>query len=81
MAVKDTDEILLINSDGIMIRIKASEVSRLGRATQGVMIMKVEEEANIIALAKVVGEDGDEEEADMEAPADQSSQITMDTES
>lgn len=81
MAVKESDEILLINSDGIIIRIKASEVSRLGRATQGVKIMKVEEEANIIALAKVVGEDAEEEEEGVEGPEDQSSQITMDTES
>lgn len=81
MAVKENDEILLINSDGIIIRIKASEVSRLGRATQGVKIMKVEEEANIIALAKVVGEDAEEEEEGVEGPEDQSSQITMDTES
>ena len=81
MAVKESDEILLINSDGIIIRIKASEVSRLGRATQGVKIMKVEEEANIIALAKVVGEDAEVEEDGIDGPEDQSSQITMDTES
>ncbi len=62
MVVNENDEILLINSDGIMIRIKASEVSRLGRATQGVKIMKVQDNANIIAMAKVVREEGEEEE-------------------
>ncbi|MEA4987424.1 MAG: DNA gyrase subunit A [Anaerovorax sp.] len=62
MVVNENDEILLINSDGIIIRIKASEVSRLGRATQGVKIMKVEDDANIIAMAKVVREDEDEDE-------------------
>lgn len=45
MVVDESDEILMINSDGIIIRIRASEVSILGRATQGVKIMKVEEEA------------------------------------
>lgn len=54
---------MLINSDGIIIRMKASEVSRLGRATQGVKIMNVGEDANIIALAKVAREDSlDEKE-------------------
>ena len=48
---------MLINSDGIIIRMKASEVSRLGRATQGVKIMSVNEDANIIALAKVARDD------------------------
>ena len=68
-----SDEILLINSDGIIIRIKADEVSRLGRATQGVKIMKVEDDANIIALAKVIKEDGEEDE-------DLSSQTQLDIE-
>lgn len=57
MVVNDQDEILLINSDGIIIRIRADEVSKLGRTTQGVKIMKVAEEANIIALAKVIRTD------------------------
>lgn len=40
MVVDEDDEIFLINSDGIIIRIRASEVSVLGRATQGVKIMR-----------------------------------------
>ena len=59
MVVNDTDEILLINSDGIIIRIRAADVSRLGRATQGVKIMRVDDDANIIALAKVIKEEDD----------------------
>ncbi len=57
MIVKKDDEILLINSDGVIIRIKASDVSKLGRATQGVKIMKVSEETEIISLAKAPRED------------------------
>jgi DNA gyrase subunit A len=84
MVVNDTDEILLINSDGIIIRIRAAEVSRLGRATQGVKIMRVDEDANIIALAKVIkdddaaAEDDDADSAPEEAKTteeDNSSQI------
>ena len=36
---------------------KLAEISKLGRATQGVKIMNVGEDANIIALAKVIKED------------------------
>lgn len=57
MVVDDEDEILLINSDGIIIRIKAKEVSELGRTTQGVKIMKVEDGTKIVAMAKAVKED------------------------
>ncbi len=57
MSVKDDDEILLINSDGVIIRVPASDVSRLSRATQGVRIMRVGDDAEIIAMAKAVRED------------------------
>ena len=74
MVVSEQDEVLLINSDGIIIRIKADEISRLGRATQGVKIMRVEDEANIIAMAKVIRDDEDE---DTKTPADDNEQISM----
>lgn len=86
MVVNDNDEILLINSDGIIIRIKASEVSRLGRATQGVKIMRVAEEANIITMAKVIKEDDENEAMEEEVVVngneeeDETTQMTLDTE-
>lgn len=62
MTVENDDEVLLINSDGIVIRIAAADVSEFGRATQGVKIMRVKEDANIISMAKVIREnDGNEE--------------------
>jgi len=62
MVVEEDDEVLMINSNGVIIRIRAGEVSKLGRATQGVKIMKVEEGTKIVSMAKVIKED-DEEEA------------------
>ena len=64
MVVDEDDEILLINSEGTIIRIKADEVSKLGRATQGVKIMRTDDESNIISMAKVIREE--EHERDME---------------
>lgn len=64
MVVDEDDEILLINSEGTIIRIKADEVSKLGRATQGVKIMRTDDESNIISMAKVIREE--EHEQDME---------------
>ena len=62
MVVDESDEILMINSDGIIIRIRASEVSILGRATQGVKIMKVDEGSKIVAIAKAIRDDEEEAE-------------------
>ena len=60
MVVDEDDEVLMINSEGIIIRIRAGEVSKLGRATQGVKIMKVGDDTKIVAMAKVIKEDDDE---------------------
>ncbi len=62
VSVRDDDELLLINSDGIIIRIKVSDVSAMSRATRGVRIMKVDDDAQIIAMAKVIRDDDVDEE-------------------
>ena len=67
MVVDEEDDVLLINSSGVIIRIPAKEISKLGRATQGVKIMNVGEDVNIIALAKVIKDDeldGEEKDED-----------------
>ncbi len=74
LTVREDDEILLINSDGIIIRIKASDVSVLHRPTKGVRIMKVEDEAQIVAMAKVIREDEVEKE---NAPGPDGEQLTL----
>ncbi len=76
MVVDDDDEVMLISSEGIIIRIKASDVSRLGRTTQGVKIMKVADDANIIAMAKIPKDNLEGEGT--EEPADHTEQITLD---
>jgi DNA gyrase subunit A len=45
---------LVISSSGIVIRVQASDIRRVGRASQGVRTMRVEEGAHVVALAPVV---------------------------
>ncbi len=78
MVVNEDDEIMLINSDGVIIRIRAEDVSRLGRTTQGVRIMKVGEDANIIAIAKVVNGESEEMKINEDGKSGKSEQITLD---
>ncbi len=66
MVVDDEDEVLLINSNGVIIRIKAADVSVLGRATQGVKIMRVGDGDSIISMAKVVREEDSQDNDQME---------------
>ena len=80
MVVDEDDDILLISSEGVIIRIPAKEISRLGRATQGVKIMNVGDDVNIIAMAKVIKDDeldGEEKPAEKAPAADEGGQQQM----
>jgi DNA gyrase subunit A len=54
--VKDNDEIMLINTSGIIIRINVNEISELGRSTQGVKVMRVDDSDSIVSIAKISAE-------------------------
>ncbi|MBN2852395.1 MAG: DNA gyrase subunit A [Clostridia bacterium] len=60
--VTDEDDVMLISIKGIIIRINASEISILGRATQGVTLMRIEEDNEVVSLAKIITEDDEEKE-------------------
>ena len=50
---KDQD-MFVISSSGIVIRVAAGDIRRVGRASQGVRTMRVEEGAHVVALAPVI---------------------------
>ncbi len=63
--VSEDDDIMLISSDGTIIRMKVSEVSILGRATQGVTLMRMADGVKVVSIARMVNEDEvDSEEID-----------------
>jgi len=47
-------ELMLISQEGVVIRVKAEDISRLGRSTQGVKVMNVSPTDSVCALARVV---------------------------
>lgn len=49
--VTEGDDIILIADNGTMIRIRASQVSRIGRSTKGVTIMKLKGDAKVVSMA------------------------------
>jgi DNA gyrase subunit A len=53
---KDQD-MFVISSSGIVIRVPAAEIRRVGRSSQGVRTMRVDEGAHVVALAPVVASD------------------------
>ena len=67
-AVNDDHEVMLITDKGVIIQIRANDVSRIGRITMGVKIMNLDNGVKIAGIAKVREKvsDGDQELADEE---------------
>ncbi len=57
--VDDADDIMLISSDGIIIRIKANEVSTFGRVAQGVRLMRLSDGVRVVTVARCASEEDD----------------------
>ena len=49
--VQNSDDVLVVSDDGVIIRMEAAGISELGRATQGVRIMRLSEGARVISVA------------------------------
>ncbi len=55
--VSEEDDIMIITLEGIIIRIPSSGISRMGRNTQGVTLIKVSDDDKVVALAKYEEDD------------------------
>ncbi|MEG0585431.1 MAG: DNA gyrase subunit A [Christensenellaceae bacterium] len=59
--VDGSEDIMLINDAGVVIRMAVEGISLIGRSTQGVRVMRVDDETKVVCVAKV-GETEEEEE-------------------
>ncbi|MCE7995494.1 MAG: DNA gyrase subunit A [Roseivirga sp.] len=62
--VIDTDDLMIINKSGITIRISVENLRVMGRATQGVRLIKLSDSDEISSVEKIQRMDSDEEETD-----------------
>ncbi|WP_373496181.1 DNA gyrase subunit A [Aquiflexum sp.] len=70
--VVDSDDLMIINKSGITIRTPVSELRVMGRATQGVRLIKLSETDQISSVEKISREEDDEEvEGDTETKTDE----------
>ncbi|MDD3742114.1 MAG: DNA gyrase subunit A [Lentimicrobiaceae bacterium] len=71
-AVTDTDDLMIINRSGLIIRLGIADLRVMGRATQGVRLITLRDDDSIAAVTKV------EVEAEEELEMDEENEITMD---
>lgn len=57
--MSDADDVMLISSQGKLIRMHAKDISIIGRATQGVRLINVDKNETMNSVAKIVNEDSD----------------------
>ena len=56
-SVNDEDDLMIIKKSGVAIRMSVSDLRVMGRATQGVKLIKIKEDGAIAAVAKVIKDD------------------------
>ncbi|MGN0771975.1 MAG: DNA gyrase subunit A [Christensenellales bacterium] len=64
----ETDDVMIIADNGTIIRVRADEISKIGRNTQGVKVMKMKEEGNVVCFTIVphAEEEAETEETQVE---------------
>ena len=63
--VTDSDDLMIINKSGIAIRMSVEDLRVMGRATQGVRLINIKGDDSIAAVAKVMKDEDELEEADI----------------
>jgi len=56
-SVRDQDEVMIITARGMMVRTRVSEISVIGRNTQGVRLIRLDEGDTVASLAKIAAEE------------------------
>lgn len=66
--VEDDDQILMVTDGGQIIRMAVRSIRFVGRQTQGVTLLKVRDGEEVVSVARVFMEEGDEDDADVQVP-------------
>jgi DNA gyrase subunit A len=71
--VTDDDQLMLISQQGMILRMRAGDIRTIGRATQGVRLIEMEEGDTVVSVAKLAEQDEDETaDGSSDAPAEPS---------
>ena len=78
LLVHDDEDLLLITSDGTVIRTPVNSISVLGRNTQGVRLMRVGEDSKVVCVARAEPEPEEEPDNDVEIEATEATETGSD---
>ena len=67
--VEDTDDLMIINKSGVIIRLAVSKIREIGRVSQGVRLIKLDESDEISSIAKIKNIEDEEDVVEEDADA------------
>ena len=73
--VEEDDDILLMSSDGIVIRMSAADISVYGRNAQGVRLMRIDEGVSVISLARIAADPEPEDNEELQILEDDAEEL------
>ncbi|MBV2179740.1 MAG: DNA gyrase subunit A, partial [Castellaniella sp.] len=62
--VQPEDEIMLITTGGVLVRTRVAEIREMGRATQGVTLINVDQDSRLSGVRRVAESDADEDDSE-----------------
>ncbi len=68
--VNDNEELIMVTSQGVIIRIRVRDISTVGRVTQGVKLINLNDDVTVVSMAKISEEDIEEENENIEKTDD-----------
>jgi len=64
--ITDSDELMLISNAGTLVRTRAEEVSQMGRNTQGVRLIRLSDDEQLVGMERIVEPEDTSEASDEE---------------
>lgn len=81
LMLEENEEIMLITSEGVIIRLRGADISTIGRVSQGVKLMNLDEGVSVVGIAKITEDDIESEEEELaemeEKAAAENAEITV----
>ena len=65
LMLEENEEIMLITSEGVIIRLRGADIATIGRVSQGVKLMNLDEGVSVVGIAKITEDDIESEEEEL----------------
>lgn len=80
LMLEENEEIMLITSEGVIIRLRGADISTIGRVSQGVKLMNLDEGVSVVGIAKITEDDIESEEEELAELAEKEAEAATENE-